>query len=297
MSRRVTGHLTLLLVLDDFFFRALLATLAVAAVAGPTGCVILWQRKAYFGDTMAHSALLGVVLGIILGLNPEAGVFGVAFLVAATVVVLQRVSRLPGDTILGVLAHSTLAIGLVAMALTDNYRQYELTAYLFGDVLAVGREDLVLIGLGGLFGLVVLAAIWRPLVAATLHEGLAAAEGAKPLRNQLLYMALVAAVVAVGMQVVGALLVVALMIVPAAAARTLAHTPEQMALIAVLIATLSGVLGLYGSLWLDTPAGPTIVTVAAFLFLGCLAFDGGTQRLSRSQGVRRGAARAPEDDA
>ena len=130
------------------------------------------------------------------------------------------------------------------MALTDNYRQYELTAYLFGDVLAVGREELVLIGLGGLFGLAMLAMIWRPLVAATLHEGMAAAEGAKPLRNQLLYMALVAAVVAVGMQVVGALLVVALMIVPAAAARTLARTPEQMALVAVLIAVLSSVLGL-----------------------------------------------------
>ena len=283
--------------LDDFFFRALFATLAVALVAGPTGCVILWQRKAYFGDTMAHSALLGVVLGVILGLNPEAGVFGVAFLVAVAVVALQRVSRLAGDTILGVLAHSTLAIGLVAMALTDNYRQYELTAYLFGDVLAVGREDLILIGSGALFGLAVLAAIWRSLVAATLHEGLAAAEGAKPLRNQLLYMALVAAVVAVGMQVVGALLVVALMIVPAAAARTLAHTPEQMALIAILIATLSGALGLYSSLWFDTPAGPSIVTVAAFIFLGCLAFDAVVQQLSRSRGVRRGVAHAPEDGA
>ena len=283
--------------LDDFFFRALFATLVVALVAGPTGCVILWQRKAYFGDTMAHSALLGVVLGVILGLNPEVGVFGVAFLVAVAVVVLQRVSRLAGDTILGVLAHSTLAIGLVAMTLTENTQQYELIAYLFGDVLAVGREDLILIGLGGLFGLAVLATIWRPLVAATLHEGLAAAEGAKPLRNQLLYMALVAAVVAVGMQVVGALLVVALMIVPAAAARTLAHTPEQMALIAILIATLSGVLGLYGSLWLDTPVGPSIVTVAALVFLGCLVFDAMTQQLSRSRGIRRSAARAPEGDA
>ena len=297
MPRRVTGRLILPPVLDDFFFRAMLAALAVAVVAGPTGCVILWQRKAYFGDTMAHSALLGVVLGVILGLNPEVGVFGVAFLVAVTVVLLQRISRLAGDTILGVLAHSTLAIGLVAMALTDNYRQYELTAYLFGDVLAVGREELVLIGLGGLFGLAMLAMIWRPLVAATLHEGMAAAEGAKPLRNQVLYMALVAAVVAVGMQVVGALLVVALMIVPAAAARTLARTPEQMALVAVLIAVLSSVLGLYGSLWLDTPTGPTIVAVAAFLFLACLVFDGGVQQLSRSRGVRRGVARAPEGDA
>ena len=175
--------LTFPVVLDDFFFRALLATLAVAMVAGPTGCVILWQRKAYFGDTMAHSALLGVVLGMILGLNPEAGVFGVAFLVAVAVVALQRVSRLAGDTILGVLAHSTLAIGLVAMALTEDTRQYELIAYLFGDVLVVDRESLALIGLGGLFSLAVLAVIWRSLVAATLHEGLAAAEGAKPLRK------------------------------------------------------------------------------------------------------------------
>ena len=283
--------------LDDFFFRALLATLAVAMVAGPTGCVILWQRKAYFGDTMAHSALLGVVLGMILGLNPETGVFGVAFLVAVAVVALQRVSRLAGDTILGVLAHSTLAIGLVAMALTENTRQYELIAYLFGDVLVVDREGLVLIGLGGLFSLAVLAVIWRSLVAATLHEGLAAAEGAKPLRNQLLYMALVAAVVAVGMQVVGALLVVALMIVPAAAARTLAHTPEQMALIAVLVASFSGVLGLYGSLWLDTPAGPSIVAVAALIFLGCLVYDAVAQQLSRSRGLRRSVARAPEEGA
>lgn len=283
--------------LDDFFFRALFAVLIVALVAGPTGCVILWQRKAYFGDTMAHSALLGVVLGVVFGLNPEVGVFGVAFLVAVTVVLLQRVSRLAGDTILGVLAHSTLAIGLVAMALTESTRQYELIAYLFGDVLAVGREDLILIGLGGLFSLAVLVAIWRSLVAATLHEGLAAAEGAKPLRNQLLYMALVAAVVAVGMQVVGALLVVALMIVPAAVARTLARTPEQMALIAVVVAALSGVLGLYGSFWLDTPVGPSVVTVAAFIFLGCLVFDAAAQQLSRSRGVKRNVARAPEGGA
>ena len=283
--------------LDDFFFRALLATLVVALVAGPAGCVILWQRKVYFGDAMAHSALLGVVLGMILGLKPEFGVFGVAFLVAVAVVALQRVSRLAGDTILGVLAHSTLAIGLVAMALTESARKYELIAYLFGDVLAVGKEDLILIGLGGLISLAVLAVIWRSLVAATLHEGLAAAEGARPLRNQLLYMALVAAVVAVGMQVVGVLLVVALMIVPAAAARTLARTPEQMALIAVLIAALSGMLGLYGSLWLDTPAGPSIVAVAAVIFLGCLAFDAAARRLGRYRGVRRGVARAQEDDA
>ncbi len=283
--------------LDDFFFRALLATLIVGLVAGPVGCVILWQRKAYFGDTMAHSALLGIALGVILGVSPGVGVFGVAFLVALAVVALRRTTRLANDTILGVLAHSTLAVGLVAMALTEGARQYELLAYLFGDVLAVGREDLVLIGLGGALALAVLATIWRPLVAATLHEGLAVAEGARPLRDQLLYMALVAAVVAAGMQVVGALLVVALMIIPAAAARTLARTPEQMAWIAALAGTLSGILGLYGSLWLDTPAGPSIVTVAALVFLGCLALDSGGRWLRRNRSVRRDAARAPEGDA
>ncbi len=280
--------------LDDFFARALLAAIGVAVVAGPIGCVLLWKRRAYFGDTMAHSALLGLAIGVLTGLSSEVGVFVVVLLVAMAVVALGRVSPLASDTILGVFAHSTLALGLVTLSLADSYRVYDMNTYLFGDVLSVRASDVALIWTGVTVSLLILAAIWRPLVAATLHEGMAAAEGAQPFRNQLLYTALVAAVVAVGMKVVGVLLIVALMIVPAAAARVLSRTPEQMALLAAVLGVTASVLGLYGSLWLDTPSGPSIVSVAALIFLLCIAGAGVHAWLHAN--VRRSSPRVPEDD-
>ena len=257
--------------LDDFFVRALLAAAGVACVAAPVGCVLLWRRMAYFGDTMAHSALLGVALGALLGLNLEVGVFGVAIAVALLLIVLERTARLATDTLLGVLSHTTLALGLVVLALSASSYRHDLIGFLFGDVLAVTAWDLAVIWGGGAVGLIVLAAIWRGLVAATLHADLAQAEGIPVLRLQILYVVLMAAIVAVGMKVVGVLLIVALAIIPAAAARALSRTPEQMAIVASVIGIACGVLGLFGSLWLDTPSGPSIVVAAMVIFFASLA--------------------------
>ena len=257
--------------LDDFFVRALLAAAGVACVAAPVGCILLWRRMAYFGDTMAHSALLGVALGAVLGVGLGIGVFGVAIAVALVLVVLERTGRLATDTLLGVLSHSTLALGLVVLALSASGYRHDLIGYLFGDVLAVTAGDLAVIWGGGAVCLAVLAAVWRSLVAATLHEDLARAEGIPVARLQMLYVVLMAAIVAVGMKVVGVLLIVALAIIPAAAARALSRTPEQMAIIASVIGIVSGVLGLLGSLWLDTPSGPSIVVAAMLLFLASFA--------------------------
>ena len=257
--------------LDDFFVRALLAAAGVACVAAPVGCILLWRRMAYFGDTMAHSALLGVALGAVLGVGLGIGVFGVAIAVALVLVVLERTGRLATDTLLGVLSHSTLALGLVVLALSASGYRHDLIGYLFGDVLAVTAGDLAVIWGGGAVCLAVLAAVWRSLVAATLHEDLARAEGIPVARLQMLYVVLMAAIVAVGMKVVGVLLIVALAIIPAAAARALSRTPEQMAIIASVIGIVSGVLGLFGSLWLDTPSGPSIVVAAMLLFLASFA--------------------------
>ena len=257
--------------LDDFFVRALLAAAGVACVAAPVGCILLWRRMAYFGDTMAHSALLGVALGAVLGVGLGIGVFGVAVAVALLLVVLERTGRLATDTLLGVLSHSTLALGLVVLALSASGYRHDLIGYLFGDVLAVTAGDLAVIWGGGAVCLAVLAAVWRSLVAATLHEDLARAEGIPVARLQMLYVVLMAAIVAVGMKVVGVLLIVALAIIPAAAARALSRTPEQMAIIASVIGIVSGVLGLLGSLWLDTPSGPSIVVAAMLLFLASFA--------------------------
>ena len=257
--------------LDDFFVRALLAAAGVACVAGPLGCILLWRRMAYFGDTMAHSALLGVALGAALGAAPGLGVFAVATAAALLFAGLDRSTHLASDTLLGILSHTTLALGLVTLALSGNVHRHDLIGYLFGDVLAVTVRDLAVIWGGGAVCIAALAAVWRPLVAVALHADLARAEGIPAYRLQMCYVALMAAVVAVGMKVVGVLLIVALGIVPAAAARALARTPEQMAILSAVLGVASGGLGLFGSLWFDTPSGPSIVAAAALVFLASLA--------------------------
>ena len=268
--------------LDDFFVRGLLAATGTACLAGPIGCIVLWRRMAYFGDSMAHSALLGVALGVVIGLNPGIGVFLAAITVALALVLLQRLTSLASDSLLGILSHSTLSLGLVVLVLAQSSQSHDLLGLLFGDVLAVTRTDLLLIWGGGAVCLAVLAWIWHGLVASILHEDLARAEGVPVLRNQLIYIVLMAAVVAAGMKVIGVLLIVALVIIPAAAARALSRTPEQMALIAVGSGIAAGISGLFGSLWMDTPSGPTIVVAALILFLLSL----GLQLLIRTGGGR-----------
>lgn len=251
--------------LDDFFLRALIAAVGVALVAGPLGCFIVWRRMAYFGDTLAHSALLGVALGILLGIQPVLGVGVTVVALALLLVALQQQRQIATDTLLGILAHSGLALGLVALSFLPGVR-VDLLSYLFGDVLAVGRAGLLQIYLGGAAALVALVWIWRPLLLATLHEDLARAEGVPVLAIRLVFMLTIAVVIAVAMKIVGILLITSMLILPAATARLLARGPESMALAASAIGAVAAVAGLYASLGLDTPAGPSIIVAAAVLF-------------------------------
>ena len=251
--------------MDDFLVRALLAGLGVAAVTGPLGAFVVWRRMAFFGATLAHSALLGVALGLLLDWDPTLGVVALCAVVSLALVALRRRTPLADDTLLGILAHATLALGLVAVAFLETVR-FDLMGYLFGDILAVTPGDLIRIYAGGAAVLAVLIAIWRPLLAVTIHEDLARAEGVAVARIEILFMLLLALVVAAAMKIVGVLLVVALLIVPAAAARRWARTPERMALAAALLGMLSVCGGLAAALGLDSPAGPTIVLAASILF-------------------------------
>lgn len=255
--------------LDDFFLRALLAGAGVALVAGPLGCFIVWRRMAYFGDTMAHSALLGIALAALLEVNLTLGVFLVAAAVALALLLLSRNRAVPTDALLGLLSHSTLALGLVLIAFL-TWLRVDLTGFLFGDILAVSRFDLAVIYGGGLLVLALLALIWRPLLAGTVSPELAAAEGLRPERARLVFMLLMAAVIASAMKVVGILLITALLIIPAATARRFVTTPEAMALGAGLTGMLAAGLGLFGSRSFDTPSGPSIVVAALALFLASL---------------------------
>ena len=252
--------------LDGFFLRALVAGIGVAAIAGPLGCFIVWRRLAYFGDTLSHAALLGVALGLLMEVNITLSVFAVAGLVALALMVLQRRASLSADALLGLLAHSSLAIGIVCLAFMTWVRM-DLMGLLFGDILAVSKTDIAIIYAGGAAVLVVLALIWKPLFAGTVSRELAQAEGLNPGRADLVFMLLLSGTIAIAMKIVGVLLITALMLIPAAAARRFAATPEHMAVLAALAGVLSVIAGLFGSLEWDTPSGPSIVVAAMALFL------------------------------
>jgi zinc transport system permease protein len=221
---------------------------------------------AYFGATVSHAALLGVATALYWEISITIGVFAVAVLLAPLLLLLERRSDLSTDTLLGILAHGMLALGLVVAAFVPGLRA-DLMSYLFGDVLSVSRVDIVVIYIGGVLILAVLAMIWRALLAATLSSDLAKAENLQPERARFIFTILIAAVVAIAMKIIGILLIVSLLIIPAAAARSLARTPEQMAILAALMGGLAVVGGLLASLWLNTQSGPSVVVAALALFL------------------------------
>ncbi len=265
--------------LDDFLLRALLAGFGIALVAGPLGCFVVWRRMAYFGDSLAHSALLGVALGILLGIDRNVGIVATAVTIALLLALLERQRWLALDTLLGILSHAALSLGLVAISLMPGVR-IDLMSYLFGDILAVMPADLLWILGGALAVLVGLAALWQPLLSATVDADIAHAEGVPVAATRLAFMLLIAIVVAIAMKIVGILLVTSMLILPAAAARRLARTPEQMAVTASLLGCVAVAAGIYGSFRWDTPSGPSIV-VAATLVLLLGAAAGGLRRLLR----------------
>ena len=251
--------------LDDFLVRATVAGLGVALAAAPLGCFVVWRRMAYFGDATAHAAILGVALSLALSISIFAGALLVSLLMALTVSLLSN-RGYAMDTLLGVLAHSALAFGLVAVSFLSGIR-IDLMAYLFGDILAVSRSDLAVIWGGAILVVILMGWRWSALLTSTLNTDLAHASGINPHREQLVLTLSLAIVVAVAIKVVGALLIAALLIIPAAAARPLSGTPERMALIAAAIGCIATVGGLRAAWLLDTPAGPSIVCIAALIFV------------------------------
>ncbi len=255
--------------LDDFLTRAALAGVGLSLATGPLGSFVVWRRMAYFGDATAHAAILGVAMALATDLPVGFGIMVVSLAMAVTVATLAA-KGWAMDTTLGVLAHSALAFGLVAVSFVPGVRT-DLSAWLFGDILAVSRADLVFVWGGAVVVLALLAWRWQALLTATLNEDLAHASGLNPDRERLVLTIALAIVVAVAIKVVGALLIAAMLIVPAAAARGLSRTPETMAGLAVLIGAISALGGLQLSLWQDTPAGPSIIVVAALIFAGTTA--------------------------
>ena len=252
--------------LDDFFIRALIAGLGVAIVTGPLGCFTIWRRLSFFGDTLAHSALLGVTLALSFEMNISFAVFLISAVVAIFLINLQRVTNLPGDALLGLLAHSTLALGLVAISFLSFIR-FDIMGLLFGDILSVNNLDILIIWLGGAIILITLKIIWKPLFASTVNYDLAQAEGMNPDRVNIIFTLLMAAIIAISIKMVGLLLITGMLIMPAAMARNLSDNPIMMVFIATVGGMLSVLLGLFASLEFNSPSGPSIIVAALSLFL------------------------------
>ncbi|HRD76205.1 MAG TPA: metal ABC transporter permease [Hyphomicrobiaceae bacterium] len=255
--------------LEPFIIRAILAGVGLAIVAAPLGCLVVWRRMAYFGSTVAHAGLLGVALGLVAGIDLTVGIIIVSLLIGVLLIALERQKVLPIDTLLGLLSHAALAGGLVAASKLAGQR-LDLIGYLFGDILAVSRADLLWIWGGGGLVLAVTGYLWPTLVATTVHAEIAAAEGHGTGRAEAAMVMLIAFTIAIAMKIVGVLLVIAFLVMPAAAARPFAATPERMAVAAAVIGALGTIAGLLLSVGFDIPTGPAIVLVlsaAAFAAL------------------------------
>lgn len=251
---------------DDFFIRALIAGVGIAIIAGPLGCLVIWRRLSYFGDTLSHSALLGVTLAYAFSINITLSVFVISSIVAILLINLQKRTKLAGDSLLGLLAHSTLAIGLVLIGFLSSIR-FDLMGLLFGDILAVTTEDITLVWIGGIIILGILYYIWKSIFSATVNYDLAAAEGMRPEISNFIFTLLLAAVIALSIKMIGALLITGLLLIPAAIARNLSNSPKQMIIISVLAGIASVVIGLFTSLELNTSSGPSIIVVSLALFV------------------------------
>ncbi len=254
---------------DDFIVRAFVAGIGLALITGPLGCFIVWRRLSYFGDTIAHSALLGVVIAYALDFNLILAVFAVSCVLALSLLFLQRRTNLPDDALLGLLAHSVLAIGLVLLGILSFIR-IDLMGLLFGDILSVNFTDLLFVWIGGGIVLIVLILIWRPLFAGTVNQELAKAEGLNPDLANAIFTLLIASVIAISIKIVGILLITGLLIIPAAASRNLSSSPIQMAILSSIIGVASIVLGIQTSMIWNTPTGPTILTITLGVFIATM---------------------------
>ena len=252
--------------LDDFIVRAIIAGIGIALVTGPLGCFVVWRRLSFFGDTIAHSALLGVLISITLDINVSLTIFVVASLVAILLLRLERTTNLAGDSLLGLISHSSLAIGLVILGFLSFIR-FDVMGVLFGDILSVNSNDLLVIWIGGALILVVLSYIWKPLFASTVNYELAEAEGMKPERVNAIFTILLAALIAISIKMIGVLLITGLLIIPTAMARNLSDNPRQMVILSIIGGLLSVLIGLYASFEINTSSGPSIVVVALILFI------------------------------
>jgi len=242
-----------------------LAGILLALIGGPLGSFVIWQRMAYFGESIAHSALLGIAIAIFLNINMTATMLFVCCAMAAVLSQVQKKFQLSLNTLLAIMAHTSLATGLVIISLIPGFR-LDINSFLFGDLLAIGKHEFILIALVSIVSFVFISSQWQKLISLATNEELAFVEGINTSRLQLLLLLCMAVVVAIGIKAVGVLLIISLLVIPAATSRKWVRSPEAMAMLASALGVVAVLAGLAMSYYGDTPAGPSIVAIAGFMY-------------------------------
>jgi len=252
--------------MDDFIYRALIASIGVSIIAGSLGCFVIWKRLSYFSDSISHSALLGVALGLATGVGINFGLVIVGGLFATLIVFLQQKDFWSSDAVLGIFSHISLSLGIVVLGFIGD-QNTDYFSYLFGDILSITPEDIYWIFSVMAVVIFVLFINWKKLLLLTLNEELAKAEGVNKIFYELLFMFLIALAVSVSVQIVGVLLITSLLIIPPAIARVFSNSPISMIFSSMIISIISVLLGLYSSIAFDLATGPAIVITLGFFFL------------------------------
>ena len=249
----------------ELLLPSLFAGLCLSCLTGPLGTFVVWRRMSYFGDTLSHAALLGIAFGFLLNINLFYAIILVTLILAIGLLWLESQKQLPIDTLLGILAHSALSLGLVVISLMHSIR-IDLMGYLFGDLLSITMFDVYQI----VICVVIIGSFliwrWNHFLFITVSEELAFSHGINVPLAKFMLTILLALTIGIAMKFVGALIITALLIIPAATAKYYAKNPESMAIIAILIGMLSIFGGILFSLIYDTPTGPSVVLSNTCLF-------------------------------
>jgi zinc transport system permease protein len=252
--------------MENFIVNALIAGVGIAAIAGPLGCFVVWRRMAYFGDSLSHSALLGISLGVLLGINLNIGIIFTCLIFAIFLYSLERRKKFPSDTSLSIIAHGSLSVGIIVASLTPKI-QNNLLGFLFGDILSVTSTEIIWIYASLSFVFAALYFIWKPLLLSTINEDIAKAEGVKTNLMQIIFIVMIAVLISASIRIVGVMLITSLLVIPAAAARVISKSPKQMALIASIFGIFSVIFGVISSYYIDIPTGPAIVVCSIVIFI------------------------------
>jgi manganese/iron transport system permease protein len=276
---------------DAFFIRALLALVLVGVVCAVVGTYVVLRGIAFMGDAIAHAAFPGVVAAYMLSIPFYIGAAIAAVATALAIGFVTKRAGLRQDTAIGVLFAGTFALGVFLFSSISGYVA-DLFSFLFGNVLAIGMSDLIALLILGGGVIVTVAVLWKDFLYATFDPLGAAASGIRVDRLEYLFLALVAVTIVISLQAVGIILVVAMLVTPAATAQLLTVRFTRVMVLAGVVGITSAILGLYLSYWLDVASGATIVLVQTGAFL--LALLLGNRGLL---GRRRGAGAAVQEQA